>query len=71
MSTPNGIKKDWSTVTKFMTDSYSICTVVLDSLSESMGLEGEKPLQHHISSPSTSFTALHCYPTANLPPNTS
>lgn len=56
MSTPNGIKKDWSTVTKFMKGSYSICNMILDSLSESMGLEGEKPLQRHMSSPSTSVS---------------
>jgi len=70
---PNGVKKDWHTVTKFMEDSYAICSNMLDSLSRSMGLEGEKrlELQHQMSSSSTSSAALQCYPVAGLPPNTS
>ena len=56
-----------------MEDSYAICDDMMDSLSESMGLVGEKKLelQHQMLFPSTSSTALQCYPVANLPPNTS
>lgn len=45
---------------------------MMDSLSKSMGLVGEKKLglQHQMLFPSTSTTALQCYPVADLPLNT-
>ena len=56
-----------------MEDSYAICDDMMDGLSKSMGLVGEKrlQLQHQKLFPSTSSTVLQCYPVANLPPNTS
>lgn len=70
---PNGVRKHQGIVAKFTEGSFAICDTMLKSLSQSMGLEGEKrlQLQHQKSAPSTSGTVLQCYPVENLPPNTS
>ncbi|KAM0667278.1 hypothetical protein ACQRIU_005133 [Beauveria bassiana] len=74
MSIPQGIENSWSTVAKFMVEGSAVCNLVLESLSTSMGLQGEERLeaQHRDKSPSTSTAVLQCYPAVqDLPPNTS
>ncbi|KAI8258385.1 2OG-Fe(II) oxygenase family oxidoreductase [Colletotrichum sp. SAR11_239] len=70
---PQGIQKEWPTIARFMADCRGVCTRMLNSLSNSMGLEGDRRLEqnHRDDSPSTTAAVLQCYPVQNLPPNTS
>jgi len=73
LSIPQGIRKDWSTMSKFIEASYAMASVVLERLSSTMGLTGSEELRnyHRSSSSSTSTAVLQHYPLSGLDPNTS
>jgi isopenicillin N synthase-like dioxygenase len=57
----------------FIEESHAISKVMLESLSDSLGLSGDERFEafHHSNAPSTSTAVLQYYPLTDLPQNTS
>ena len=67
------MKDHWELFSNFIGDSHALATLILESLSDSLGMKNKDRFEtHHLSSvPSTSIAALQYYPLTDLPKDTS
>ena len=70
---PSGVQDHWELLSKFIGDSHVLTNMILESLSDSLGITEEDRFEtRHLSNvPSTSIAALQYYPLADLPEDTS
>lgn len=70
---PAGVKDHWGLFANFIGDSHALANMILESISDSLGLKNEDRFekQHLSNVPSTSIAALQYYPLTDLPEDTS